>query len=84
MRVSCFLRPALRASTCQRFFTTFPRHVAVDMPRYSQSQLIKVNLAAVTRSKSQFSQLMLELLHEMSLEGSEDDEGGMKRGKRSS
>lgn len=50
----------------------------MELPRYSQSLLMKVNLASVSKTQSEFSQLMLEMLRGLSLD-SEEDEGGMKR-----
>lgn len=83
MRLGCFLRPALRAAACQRYYKTFPRHISLELPRYSQTLLMKVNLASVAKTKSEFSQLMLEMLRGLSLD-SEEDEGGMKRGSSAS
>jgi len=82
MRLGCFLRPALRVATCQRFYRTFPRQASLELPRYSQCLLTRANLSSVTMAKSDFSQLMLEMLRGLSLDCSEEDEGGMKRGKQ--
>jgi hypothetical protein len=45
-------------------------------------QTTRLNLAAVNLTKSDFSQVILDMLREMSLESSDDDEGGMKQRKR--
>lgn len=87
MGLSGFLRPALRMTASHRvYMTMLPRHMSMPLHRPSSSLFLnKVNLASISSmSKSQFSQLFLEMLCESGLESSEDDEGGMKRGKETS
>lgn len=82
MGLSCFLRPALRVASCQRFYASLPRYSALQVPHCFPMQTTRLNLAAVNLTKSDFSQVILDMLREMSMESSDDDEGGMKQRKR--